>query len=352
MLILAFIIPFGMVLTETCIAKGMSNTIRNKILKELLMAKQTVVSGQQLAEKLGISRAAVWKHMQVLKKSGFGIVSMPRSGYRLAVSADLPIPELLQPLLTTEQIGRKYCFYPRLESTNLEARRQAEAGTQSGTLIVADEQTGGRGRRGRSWLSLPGTGIWASVVLRPSIPTGQAGALMLSAAVAVREAIVATTGVNATIKWPNDILINGKKVCGILVELAADQETLNWAVIGIGLNIRPPEGGFPTELINQIITLEEASGTQLCRPVMLARLCLSLENWYRTVESGNLDAVVAAWRAGCDWLGSHVTVHQGDKSFQAIAEDIEPDGGLRVRDSHGQVKILYAGEVTLRRHGS
>lgn len=326
----------------------MSESPREAILQVLQNRAQRLVSGEELASHLGISRAAVWKHIQALRNEGYQIEAVHRQGYRLLAAPDLPTAAAVEPLLTTKTCGRPYYFFPQLESTNLEARRRAGAGAAEGTTIAADEQTMGRGRRGRNWVSKPNSGLWMSVILRPTIPTAQAGMLMLMSAVAVREAIIAVTGLPATIKWPNDILIHRRKAAGILVELAADQEFLRWAVVGIGINVRSPAGGFTPDVARVAITLEEAAGRPVSRPQLAAQLCLSLENWYQQVQNRRTRTLLDAWRAGCDWLGTAVQVYQGDQTFLAVAHDINEDGSLIVVDDQGQRRLIHAGEVSLR----
>lgn len=321
---------------------------RDAILEVLAAAQERPVSGEDLAVQLGITRAAVWKHIESLRRSGYLIKATPRRGYRLLGNTDLPVANKVQPLLQTKFVGRHYLYYSRLESTNLEARRLAEEGAPEGTVVVADEQTSGRGRRGRAWLSKPDAGIWCSIILRPSLPTGQAGALMLMSAVAVREAIQRETGLPVTIKWPNDLLIHRRKVCGILLELAANQESLRWTVLGIGINVRPPAGGFPGKLAATSIALEQALAGPVYRPRLLACVCERLEHWYGRLEAGFIPEVLAAWRAGCDWLGARVDIQQGDKVYPAVALDIQADGGLAVSDLKGNRHVIHAGEVSIR----
>ena len=330
----------------------MNQSLRERILGALLENPQAPISGEELAARFGVSRVSIWKHVRALRHAGYPIEGRPHVGYRIAGATDLPVAATVEPLLQTSRIGRPYTFRPRVDSTNAEARRLAAAGAPHGTTVVADEQTQGRGRRGRRWWSAPGAGIWMSVLLRPRLPTGRAGVLTLLAAVAVREAVAHRCGLELMIKWPNDLLAaDGRKVCGILVELAADQEYLDHAIVGIGINVRTPAGGFPPDVAALAATLEEIAGQAVQRPPLVAALCHSLEGWYERGTAGDTDAVLAAWRAACPWLGQPVEVRQQDRRLIATAEDIEADGGLRVRDADGRRHVIYAGEVSLRRAG-
>ena len=326
----------------------MEEDIRQRLLLTLRDAAPGWVSGAELAHRLGLSRTAVWKHVQALRRLGYAIDARTRAGYRLAASPDLPLAAEVTPLLSTRRIGRPYHFLLSVDSTNLELRRLAEAGAPEGTVVVADEQTAGRGRRGRSWVSSPGSGVWMSVLLRPTIPPAAAGLLTLMSAVAVREAVRRETGLAARIKWPNDLLAGERKLCGILLEMAADQEALRYVIVGIGLNVRPPAGGFPPEVAAAAATLEEASGRPCRRARLVAAICGALETWYERVLAGATGDVLEAWRQGADWLGCPVRVVRPGGDLQGTAVDVAPDGGLILRDESGRSHTVYAGDVSLR----
>lgn len=326
----------------------MAEDIRRRLLGALHDAAPGWMSGAELARRLGLSRTAVWKHVRALRRLGYAVEARTRLGYRLAGAPDLPLAAEVAPLLTTRRIGRPYHFLLSVDSTNLELRRLAEAGAPEGTVVVADEQTAGRGRRGRSWLSSPGSGVWMSVLLHPTVPPAQAGLLTLMSAVAVREAVRRETGLAARIKWPNDLLVGERKLCGILLELAADQEALRHVIVGIGINVRPPAGGFPPDVAAAATSLEEASGRPCRRARLVAAICAQLETWYERALAGAAADVLDAWRRGADWLGSPVTVVRPDGDLRGTAEDVAPDGGLIVRDETGRRHTVYAGDVSLR----
>src|SRR5690606_13617378 len=258
---------------------------------------------------------------------------------------DPPTAAAVLPLLGDCPIGRPYTFMTSVDSTNRLLRTLAEDGAPEGAVVVADAQTAGRGRRGRGWVSAPGAGIWMSVLLRPRLDPRRAGLLTLMTAVAVREAVDTAAGVETRIKWPNDLLLGDRKLGGILIEAAAGAGSLRYAIVGIGLNVRPPAGGFPPEAGPAAGTLAEAAGREPSRPELTAALCRSLARWYRRLTAGDEAGVLDAWRRGASWLwGRRVAVHTGPGggSFAGIAVDVAPDGGLIVATDRGE-RTLYAG---------
>lgn len=318
------------------------------------IAESKWMSGAELAERLGVSRSAVWKHVAALRRQGYVIEARPKRGYRLLSGPDQPTAAEVAPLLTTRSIGRNYRFAAQVDSTNVALREWMNAADKvgerlpEGAVIVADHQTSGRGRRGRSWYSASGSGIWMSVLLRPELVPAQAGILTLMAAVAVRQAVLAVTGVQLRIKWPNDLLAADRKVCGILIELAADHERIASAIVGIGINVRQPTERFPPDVTAVAGTLEQACGRTVSRPRLVAALCGTLEHYYELIRSGDIQPVLAGWRAGADWLGDSVTVHLPAGRLVGEAVDIAADGSLLIKTGDGNTRSVYAGDVSLR----
>ena len=210
--------------------------MKAEILK-MLRETDSYVSGQELCNKFGVSRTAVWKAINQLKENGYEIEAVQNKGYHLLSAPDVMDVTELESIHSTEWAGCELYYYDSIDSTNTKAKELAEDGHPSGTLVVADQQTAGKGRRGRSWESPTGTGIFMTLMLKPEINPNNASMLTLVAAMATTRAIRRVTGVPAMIKWPNDIVMNGKKVCGILTEMSAQFDYINHIVIGIGINV-------------------------------------------------------------------------------------------------------------------
>ncbi|HOO12726.1 MAG TPA: biotin--[acetyl-CoA-carboxylase] ligase, partial [Bacillota bacterium] len=289
--------------------------MKERILMELNQNKQDFISGQYLSDRLGISRTAVWKYINSLKKQGYEIEAVPNKGYRLVTSPDVLIPEEVYPLLKTSVLGRKIIHSEKLASTSTLAKEIAPQ-QQEGTLVIAEEQTGGRGRLGRKWYSPRGGGIWASLILKPRIRPEKAYQLTQVAAVAVVKAIKETTGILAGIKWPNDIIINGKKVCGILTEMNAEADAVNHIILSIGLNVKPGEGDMPLDLKDKMTFLDVERGFGVSRKGLLAVLLGELEKAYHAFLDKGFETVAADCRRFSVLLGREVRVEQMDRIFQ------------------------------------
>ena len=211
--------------------------VKNKVLEELKAGKGQPVSGEEMSKRLGISRTAVWKHIGKLRNEGYSIESQTNSGYKLTGSPDVMSLSELEPLLKTEFIGKNIIYLDSIDSTNIYAKKKAEDPFREGTVVIADEQTVGRGRLGRNWVSTKGKGIWMTIMLKPDIQPSDAPKLSIVAALAVANALRSCCRVNARIKWPNDIVTGGKKLSGILTEMSAEADEIKYVIIGIGINV-------------------------------------------------------------------------------------------------------------------
>lgn len=322
--------------------------IRSRLL-QCLRAASGPVSGSDLARELGLSRTAVWKQMRTLRGLGYRIEGSPGSGYVLREGADLPLPEEVLPRLTTRTLGRPYRFARALDSTNLELRRLALEGAPEGTTVVADFQSRGRGRRGRSWLAPPGTALHASVLLRPERPPAEVGRLTLLTAVAARRAVEVVTGLLPGVKWPNDLVLRGRKCCGILLEMAAQQDAVEFVVVGVGINVNQMEEDFPAEVRSTATSLRLELGAPVCRIDLLAALLATLEEVYDAWRAGRDAALLDEWRAACVHLGQRVRVLGSGTEWTGLALDVEADGSLLLRpDGSTQTVRILAGDVSLR----
>lgn len=321
--------------------------MRERILEILRARAPEAVSGEELARLLGLSRTAVWKHVAALRREGYPIAAAPRAGYRLTGDGpDRLTPQRIQPLLATGLLGRSYDYLPEVDSTNNRAKDLACAGAPEGTVVLAERQTGGRGRLGRSWHS-PQGGLWFSVILRPDLPPLRAPEATFMAAVAVTDALHAFSVPAVGIKWPNDLVVEGRKLGGILTELAAEAERLEWLVIGIGLNVNIAENAFPPSLRGTSASISSLLGRPVDRAGLLAAILGSLERWYRTWLAEGFGPVIAAWRERQQCLGRRVRIVTGGRAWHGRALAVDDEGALIVERAPGVVQRVLSGDVLL-----
>jgi BirA family biotin operon repressor/biotin-[acetyl-CoA-carboxylase] ligase len=314
----------------------------------LLQESPGYMSGQSLAKKAGISRSAVWKHVRKLRQCGYKIESLHGQGYRLSGMTEHPVPWELSKLLGTSFVGRGEMVYRESAgSTQSIAIALAEKG-KTNAVVIAEQQSGGRGRMKRKWVS-PRGGIWISIVLKPAVPAAASTMLPFVAAVAVCDAIRESTGLAALLKWPNDIMVAGKKVAGILLDLSAEAETVNYAVIGIGINANVDASKL--KIIDRegrpaVASLRDELGSEVNRLQLVKTLLEKLEHFYLVLEKGGPHAIVAEWRNRSDMVGKKVTVmQQHGKSRQGVATGINDDGSLAVRTPAGEMMNVVSGDV-------
>ena len=324
--------------------------MRARILKLLRQQSQDYLSGEEISRQLAVSRTAVWKHIQELKNHGYEIEAHPRKGYRLKSRPDLLLPEEIRAGLATQLLGKQIVHFYDTSSTNNEAKRLAADDAVEGTIVVSEAQTLGRGRLNRGWFSPPGGGVWVSVILRPPFPPQEAPKCTLMAAVATVEAIREASGLNCGIKWPNDILWQGRKLVGILTEMSAEMDAINFVVLGIGINVSLQENDFPEELRNIGASISMGAGREVSRVEVLQKLLERLEYWYQVVKQEGFEPVLEAWRRESVTLGQPVRVLAGEETYDGVAEELAEDGSLLVRTENGLRRVL-AGDVSLRLQG-
>jgi BirA family biotin operon repressor/biotin-[acetyl-CoA-carboxylase] ligase len=317
------------------------------VLAFLADAGDEFVSGEAISDKLGLSRAAVWKHVNALRAQGYRIDALAARGYRLVAVPDRLGPLELRPLLATRDLGHALHCHETLPSTNDLAKELAEAGAAHGEVVVAEAQTAGRGRRGRAWASPSRKNLYLSVVLRPDLPPQRATELTLLASVALCEA-VREAGVEAEIKWPNDVLVGGRKVGGILTEMAAEPDRVQWVVLGLGVNLNAAEEDLPPELRDQATSLAAARGAAVPRALFAAALLARLEAWLDRHAAEGFAPVREAWRALSGTLGRQVRVVTGEGELVGVAEDVDETGALLLRGAAGVERVI-AGDVHVLR---
>jgi BirA family transcriptional regulator, biotin operon repressor / biotin---[acetyl-CoA-carboxylase] ligase len=324
-------------------------TTDTKILSAL-RASPGGVSGAELAERLGISRAAVWSHIEELRQLGYDIEAGPHSGYRIAGEPDaLLADDLLARLGKTKIIGRDIHVFEQTTSTNDVVEKLARDGVREGVVVFAESQTKGRGRLGRKWLSPERKGLWFSVLLRPDLRPQEATQLTVAAATALRRAIQSETGLKPEIKWPNDMLIGGKKVAGILTELSAELDRVRHVVLGIGVDVNLGSGEFPAELKRTATSLKIESGETISRAELAVALLRELDKDYLRVCAGKFPELADEWEAHCGTIGRDVTVQIGDRKIRGCAESLDEAGALLLRTEHGRLETITGGDVTLEK---
>jgi len=305
------------------------------------------VSGEKLSRELGVSRTAVWKHIGSLRDDGYVVESSPRRGYKLVSVPDLLMPAEIWEGLHTTVLGKQIHYSAEIDSTNRLARQLAIDGEPEGSVVLAEQQRTGRGRMGREWSS-PTGGIWMSVILRPELAPYQVQALTLTAAVAAVEATYNATGVTPGIKWPNDLLLGKKKVAGILTEVSAEMERVNYLVLGIGLNANIPAKLFHGQLLGEATSLLAETGILVERTHWVRSFLETLERYYFLVLQEGFAAVFDSWRRYSVTLGQPVTVRIADRVVTGIATDIDSNGALQVKTDDG-IETFMAGEVSLKK---
>lgn len=324
---------------------------KEKIFAFLSAQEGEFLSGEAISAQLGISRAAVWKGVNALRRDGYAIEAQTGLGYRLTASPDvLSERELRRHLGATKTVGRTlYCF-ESIDSTNSFLKRAAAEGAPDGAVAVADEQTAGRGRRGRSFSSGPGRGVYLSALLRPQLAPENILPLTALGAVAACDAVERTCGVRPQIKWTNDLVLNGKKLSGTLTELSLEGESgaLQYAVIGIGINCGNTREDFPPELRDMATSLFLETGRRVQRAALAAALIEELDRLYAALQSGRTADYLAAYRRDCLTLGREVQLLWQDAKEKVTALDVDDQFGLIVRREDGTVETIRTGEVSVR----
>jgi BirA family biotin operon repressor/biotin-[acetyl-CoA-carboxylase] ligase len=319
------------------------NKATSEVLR-LLREGSGFVSGEYMSSRLGISRTAVWKHVKKLRRSGYSIEAIPRNGYRLRYSPDLPSELEIRPWLETETLGCRIVFREEVESTNDLASELAGEGEPEGLVVIADQQSAGKGRMDRRWISPPGQNLYLSVVLRPAVSPWQAPQMAIVVVTAVVRTIEALAeGIRLGIKWPNDVVCNGRKLAGILCELSSDLDMVHYLVAGIGINVNMKD--LDGELEGRATSLLEETGKEHSRPQMAGRLLNELERSYsRWLEQG-LSGFIPFWEDRSVLTGKTVVIETPSGNLTGRAIRLSPSGGLEIERPDGSVMEVLSGDV-------
>jgi len=323
-------------------------SIDANILKALREAAAGTVSGAELSQKLGVSRAAIWARVEDLRRLGYEIEASPHTGYRLLTVPDLlHADDLSARLGRVRVIGRDLRVFEETTSTNDVIEKLARDGVKEGAVVFTEKQTQGRGRLGRKWISPSRKGLWFSILLRPDLRPQAATQLTVVSATAVRRAIESHTGLKAEVKWPNDILVGEKKVAGILTELNAELDRVNYMILGIGVDVNLAPEDFPPELRKTATSLR----MELSRPISRAELAVNilreLDRDYARLTQGEFATVADEWEEHCTTIGLEVAIRAGQREIRGRAESLGEDGALLLRTEHGHLERIVGGDVTL-----
>lgn len=319
--------------------------MKTKIITMLKNAED-YISGQELCDQFGVSRTAVWKVMNQLKEQGYEIESVSKKGYRLLNEPDVLSKNELESRMQTKWIGQTIYYFDETDSTNNDVRRFMSEGEKQGLLVVADKQTAGKGRRGRTWISPAGANIFMSVGLKPDLSPDKASMLTLVMAMAVCEATCEITKLDCKIKWPNDIVVNGKKICGMLTEMEAELDCIHSVIVGVGINVNQKQ--FPEEISKTATSLALESGSNIIRASLVERILFYFEHYYEQfVECGDLTFIREAYNQKLVNRNASVRVLDPKGEYDGIARGIDEQGELLV-EVDGEIVKVYAGEVSVR----
>ncbi|GIN60767.1 bifunctional ligase/repressor BirA [Robertmurraya siralis] len=325
----------------------MQSTLRKKLLDAFTEHEGEFLSGQYLADLMGCSRTAVWKHIEDLRNEGFELEAVRRKGYRIIQKPEHVSANEIRLGLKTSLIGQQIHYKESVDSTQKVAHRLGMENALEGTVVIADEQIGGKGRMDRRWHSPKHTGIWMSVILRPQIPLSMAPQLTLLTAVAVAQAIVENTGLEPQIKWPNDLLVNGKKVTGILTELQAEADRINSVIIGIGINVNQAVTDFPEGLRAVATSLSIEKGELINRASLIQTIFLKLEKLYLLYLETGFHPIKLLWESYAISIGKTITARTLTGNITGKALGINDDGVLKIEDKNGVVHSIYSADIEL-----
>ncbi len=320
-----------------------------RILSFLKSSPGRWVSGEQMSREMGVTRSALWKQIASLRREGYGIEASSRRGYLLRKVADSFLVHEIQDGLATRSFGKgRVVVFPETDSTNQRAKELAAGGAAEGTIVLAEKQTRGRGRRGRSWFSPPGEGLYCSLVLRPGVAPAEGTGVTLTAAVAAADSLIAETSLPIRLKWPNDLLVHGRKLGGILTEVGADMDVIDYMVVGLGLNVNVPPQNFPPEIAQRATSLLMETGRTFSRVRLLQGYLAGLERLYATFRDKGFAPVLGRWKELAGVVGKEIRVEDpAGKQMTGKVTDVDVSGALILRGARGDIRRIVSGDVTL-----
>lgn len=320
--------------------------MKNKVLR-MLKDSKGFISGEKISDEFNMTRAGIWKYINMLKEDGYNIESISRKGYRLISSPDILNYEEIEEYLDTDFMGRNIHYFDSIDSTNKKAKEMA-LGEKEGTVLVAEEQIGGKGRLGRTWISPKGKGIWMSIILKPKVDPMKVAKITLLGAAAVTKALN-NLNIRSQIKWPNDILIDGKKICGILTEMNCELNMINYVVMGIGINVNLDANEIPEDLRGKATSVKISEGKEINRKELLANILNEFEELYLSFrDKDDLSYAIDICRKNSALIGKEIRVIKGEEIKRGKALDINEEGQLVVEFENGVVENVYSGEVSVR----
>ncbi|WP_153720252.1 biotin--[acetyl-CoA-carboxylase] ligase [Sporosarcina cascadiensis] len=326
----------------------MKSPVKNELLKRLFAAQGEPVSGQDIADEFGLSRTAIWKYIKELEEEGYEIGSMRKKGYFLIQAPDLVNAANISTYLQTERYGCHIQHFSTCPTTQTIAHEKAQGGAVDGTLIISEEQTAGKGRLARPWASNAGRGIWMSLIIRPKLAPQQAPQLTLVAAVAIVRAIEDVAEIQPVIKWPNDILLNGKKVTGILTELQADPDRVKAIILGIGLNANQEPKDFPDELQAIATSLKIETGIHIDRAKLVAKILQYLEHYTTLYVEKGFAPIKLLWESYATITGKRITARMVNETVEGTALGISSEGMLELKLDDGTVRGIYSADIEIK----
>jgi BirA family biotin operon repressor/biotin-[acetyl-CoA-carboxylase] ligase len=318
---------------------------KDQLLSYLKESKGSWVSGELLSKKIAVTRSAVWKQICKLREDGYVIQSSPKKGYLFQNAPDMLLPDEIREGLKTKVFGkRQIVYFNETDSTNTRAKDLAIKGAPEGTLIVSEKQTKGRGRKGRNWFSPSRGGIYTSLILRPRIPPNEAPKMTLLTAVAVAETLHSLTQLKANIKWPNDILINGKKIAGILTEISTEMDAIDYIVVGLGMNVNTHN--FPDDIHEKATSIFIETGKPFPRVKLIREYIQWHEKYYEIFIKTGFEPILKRWKELSNILGRKIIVEMIDRKYIGEVQDIDGDGTLILKDNSGKYHRISSGDVT------
>ncbi|MFB6466029.1 biotin--[acetyl-CoA-carboxylase] ligase [Cytobacillus sp. Hz8] len=325
----------------------MQSELRKKLLDAFTNSDGEYLSGQLLGDLLGISRAAVWKHIEELRKEGFELEAVRRKGYRILKTTKKVTADEIRLGLKTKFIGQNIHYEDSVDSTQKVALQLGLNGAKEGTIVIAEEQVSGRGRMERPWHSPKYTGVWMSLIIRPNIPIQNAPQLTLLTAVAVVQAIEEVTTLSPQIKWPNDILLNGKKITGILTELQAEADCIKSIIIGIGINVNQKLQDYPQELQEIATSLAIEAKKEINRAELIRAVFTKFEKLYDLYLQSGFQPIKLLWESYAISIGKTITARTLTKEIKGKALGITEDGVLKLEDEYGEIHYIYSADIDL-----